>query len=362
MERLWDKAAIAAICLVALGMCSGFYAPIAAFLGAAAASSAAQLLEGKRTGQAVIAIWAASCAVLPEMLLTLPLMVCVALREKKWWLLIPAAFGAAKAESIPAASLAVAGAGVLAAVIVSLRMMELETAVQNITSMRDQGTERNIQLAEQNKKLIQAQDDAVRLATLRERNRIAREIHDNVGHMLTRSLLQAGALGIVNKDEMLKEPIESLRSTLDSAMTSIRESVHDLHDDSIDLRMVIEESAGAVDDRFTVDIDYDCGDAIPGSVKLCIAGVVKEGFSNAVKHSDGDRINLVIREHPGFWQLMMEDNGHPKTIENTGIGLSNMEERARSVGGNISFTPSERGFRIFMTIPRERNRDEDSSN
>ena len=45
------------------------------------------------------------------------------------------------------------------------------------------------------------QDYEIYLATLKERNRIAREIHDNVGHMLTRSILQLGALSVINKDE-----------------------------------------------------------------------------------------------------------------------------------------------------------------
>lgn len=45
----------------------------------------------------------------------------------------------------------------------------------------------------------------MRLATLNERNRIAREIHDNVGHLLSRSLLQVGALQVVNRDETVRQ-------------------------------------------------------------------------------------------------------------------------------------------------------------
>lgn len=73
------------------------------------------------------------------------------------------------------------------AVIIYMRVSKLEDTVGNLTALRDQITEKNMQLAEQNLRLAEAQDNEIHLATLRERNRIAREIHDNVGHMLTRS-------------------------------------------------------------------------------------------------------------------------------------------------------------------------------
>ena len=354
MERLLDKAAILLICTVALCMSGDVFSPVIALLTAVTASSAIQLLGG-RAALVIMLLWAGSCAFFPPMLLTMPVLLCDALREKKLWAMLPALAVLPHLGGFTATQLLLTAATMSAALITELRVSKLERTVVHLTSLRDEGTEQNIRLTEQNARLTEAQDNAVRLATMQERNRIAREIHDNVGHMLTRSLLQAGALSIVNKDEKLKEPLESLRSTLDSAMTSIRESVHDLHDDSIDLRKVIEDCIETVSEKFAVDLDYGCGNDIPGNIKLCIAGVVREGLSNAAKHSDGDRIKLVLREHPGFWQVVIDDNGHPKGINSGGIGLRNMEDRARSAGGTISFTPSDKGFRIFMTIPREKH-------
>lgn len=229
----------------------------------------------------------------------------------------------------------------------------MQNAHKKLITIRDNSVEKNMHLKEQNIRLAEAQDNAVRLATLRERNRIAREIHDNVGHMLTRSLLQSGALMIINKDENLKEPLESLKNTLDSAMTSIRSSVHDLYDESIDLEKIINDSISSVSERFNVHLNYSMSENVPGNIKLCIASIVKEALSNAVKHSDGDKISIMLLEHPGFYQLMIEDNGHPGKIKETGIGLKNMEERAVNAGGRITFTPSEKGFRIFMSIPKQ---------
>ena len=86
--------------------------------------------------------------------------------------------------------------------------------------------------------------------------------------------------------------------------------------------------------------------------KLCIAGIVKESISNAVKHSTGDRIFISVREHPAFYQLQVEDNGACKELADTGIGLKNMRDRAESLRGVISFTPSETGFRVFASLPK----------
>ena len=353
LNRLLDKLAIALICLISFGMAESFAAPVAALLVSLAVSSAVQLYTGKKAAACMIALWALMCGFQPVFFCALPLMIYDALWEKKWWLVLPSLTVLIRLDSLLYPQLMISLTGAAVSVIIYMRVSKLEETVSNLTSLRDEVTEKNMQLAMQNLRLAKAQDNEVHLATLRERNRIAREIHDNVGHMLTRSILQSGALMVINKDKELQEPLSSLKSTLDSAMTSIRESVHDLHDDSIDLKKVIEESIRTVDSRFDVSLDHDAGENMPGRIKLCIAGVVREGLSNAVKHSDGDKINIVIREHPGFYQLSLSDNGHPGKIKESGIGLKNMQERAESIGGRISFAAEESGFRIFMSVPKK---------
>ena len=183
------------------------------------------------------------------------------------------------------------------------------------------------------------QDYEIYLATLKERNRIAREIHDNVGHMLTRSILQLGALSVINKDETVGEAINDLSGTLNTAMTSIRSSVHDLHDDSIALKPAVEDCIRPLKDRFAVSCDYDFSERMSRDVKLCFIGVIKEALSNTAKHSDGDSIKIIIREHPALYQLSIADNGScPEKIDESGMGLANMRERAASLNGNINIT------------------------
>jgi signal transduction histidine kinase len=352
MNRLIDKALLLFICFISLFSADSFTEPVVAVFVTVSVSAAVQLLTGRRTAAVIIAAFSLLCGVYPLFFCMMPVLLYDALWEKKWWLTLPSAIVLTHTEII-SPRLLITLIGFAAAVIIYMRISRLESTVARLASLRDETAGRNQQLYENNIRLAEAQDNEIQLATMKERNRIAREIHDNVGHMLTRSLLQSGALMIINKDEKLRGPLEELRSTLDSAMTSIRESVHDLHDDSIDLKKVIEECMATVDKRFGVTLDCDeCRD-MAGNIKLCIIGVVKEGLSNAVKHSKGDRIRIAVREHPAFYQLMLEDNGSCSQIKESGIGLSNMRDRAAALGGRITFTPSAEGFRIFMSIPKQ---------
>ena len=114
-----------------------------------------------------------------------------------------------------------------------------ENLEQNLMKLRDDSTEKNLLLAEKNRMLVEKQNSEIYAATLKERNRIAREIHDNVGHLLSRSILLTGAAKTVNKEPALDSVLENLDQSLNQAMTSIRTSIHDLHDDSINLKEAV---------------------------------------------------------------------------------------------------------------------------
>lgn len=199
--------------------------------------------------------------------------------------------------------------------------------------------------------IVRNQDAEIQMATLKERNRIAREIHDNVGHLLSRCILQLGAVRMIHKDEAVAEELQSVLEGLNESMTSIRKSVHDLHNDAVDLKQSIEKLIES-NTEFTTDFDYDVENDFPMKIKYCIISVITEGFQNAVKHSNGDSISILVREHPGMYQVVFHDNGTGAVIKEDGIGLHNIENRVRELGGMVSFSV-EKGFRIFISIPKE---------
>jgi signal transduction histidine kinase len=189
------------------------------------------------------------------------------------------------------------------------------------------------------------------LATLNERNRIARDIHDNVGHMLSRSILQVGALLAVNGDENTKTGLNSIKETLSEAMDSIRNSVHNLHEESIDLNMELQK----IIDNFTfcpVNFEYSIENAIDRNIKYSFISIIKEALANVIKHSNATLISITIREHPAIYQLIVKDNGNKPTSKiGNGIGLKNIEDRVTSLNGNVNISSSS-GFKIFISIPK----------
>ncbi len=229
----------------------------------------------------------------------------------------------------------------------TLRLLQLE---QDFRQLRDTSTEYNLLLQQKNKELIKQQNSEIHVATLQERNRIAREIHDNVGHMLSRSLLQSGALIAINRDPNLNEPLACLKDTLSLAMDSIRESVHDLHDDSIDLEFSLHTMLQDFSE-YDISLEYDIESVPPKDIKYCFIAIAKEALSNISKHSNATRIKLTAREHPSFYQLIIEDNGTDISTSDTGIGLINMQDRVEQLHGHFSIG-TESGFRIFVSVPR----------
>lgn len=224
-------------------------------------------------------------------------------------------------------------------------------------SMRDASMEHDMLMEQMNHQLIEKQNAQIYNATLKERNRIAREIHDNVGHMITRSILQVGAIGVINTDEKLKAPIADLKSTLDTAMDSMRKSVHDLYDESVDLRQALAKLK-PTDSAFAFSLEYDCEDDVPRDVKYAFIAIAKEAVNNAVKHSNGDEIRIIVREHPAFYQLEIMDNGTSADERRLsgetgdGIGIKNIKERVAAIGGTMRIKADD-GFMIFVTLMKK---------
>jgi len=224
-----------------------------------------------------------------------------------------------------------------------------EGLCEELRRLRDTSKEHELLVEEKNRRMREQQDAELYAATLKERNRIAREIHDNVGHMLTRSILQMGAIKTINTNEVLKEPLEGLHETLNTAMTNIRTSVHDLHDESIDLHSALLEIIEKVDTP-DIHLNYDMGRHIPRTIKYCFISIVKEAVNNMLKHSNATRMDIIVQEHPAFYQLLIQDNGsNCKVTASDGIGLTNMKDRVRALHGNIKIS-SEDGFKILISI------------
>lgn len=243
------------------------------------------------------------------------------------------------------------------------RYQELEL---HYRKLRDDSTEGSLLLKERNTLLLKQQEYEIEHAMQQERKRIAREIHDNAGHMLSRCILMTGALKAVNRDGQLAGGLEQLSLTLSEAMDTIRSSVHNLHDESIHLQQAVNTLTA----QFTfcpISTEYEIERDIPSKICYTFLAILKEALTNTAKHSNATEVSLHILEHPAMYQLIIQDNGtspiqreiRPGEFDQagTGMGLLNMYERVRSLNGQLQVSAGN-GFRIFVSIPKEKENGE----
>lgn len=287
----------------------------------------------------------------PEWLYFVPCVYYVWISDKKWHIeyiifLLPYLLMLTKVPNI-----FLLACTMILAWILRLRYLDNESLKHSYQRQRDASKELALLMEEKNNTLLIAQEQDLHIAILNERNRIAREIHDHVGHLLSSSLLQIGALQAINRQEAMKEPLSNLRETISQGMDNVRNSVHDLHDDALDLKIVLEKLC----DEFTfckIILEYDILRPLENSIYYHVLAIIKEALNNTLKHSNASYVSLILREQPAFYQLIIHDNGTNVHINKEGIGLHNMKERVEQMHGFFNLHTVD-GFEIFITIPKE---------
>ena len=223
----------------------------------------------------------------------------------------------------------------------------LETTLYSL----DEETQRSNVLNRRYLALEESQALLQDIAVLQERQRIARDIHDHVGHELTSAILQLKALEFRIKDPALLLPVRHL---LEESMTEIRNSVHNLHDQSLNLTEEIQ----LLLDRYTycpVYKEIHLQTEPPGAVHFALLAAIKEALKNTATHSNATKAEILLSETPTFYRLLIVDNGttavkHPEA--GNGLGLLSLQQRVDALNGSMNISV-ENGFRLFITLPKE---------
>ena len=140
-------------------------------------------------------------------------------------------------------------------------------------------------------------------------------------------------------------------------MNNVRVSVHDLHDESIDLKQAIWDIVNTLEDKFKCSYEYDINTDVDRQYKYAIIGVVKEAVSNIIKYSNNDMVDITLREHPAMYQIVIRDYSIDKKelrktgSQRSGMGIQNMRDRVDALNGNIT-VDIDGGYRIFVTLPK----------
>ena len=246
------------------------------------------------------------------------------------------------------------------AALLALRTTEEETTRARLHAMRDDLREKVLALQDVNARLLRAQDHELRAAALSERTRIAREIHDGVGHVLTRLLLRVKALQVTHRDEPgVVADLATLDSDLGEALDSMRRSVHALSEEGEELATSLN-LLGSRCGIAKVDVNCSTQTEPPPAVARCVVAVVREALTNAARHGRAASARVAVTDYPAFWQVTVDNDGIPPPGDgplmdgdkNAGLGLRSMTERVEALGGRVRITPRPR-FTVFATIPRD---------
>ncbi len=202
---------------------------------------------------------------------------------------------------------------------------------------------------------------AEEIATLQERNRIAREIHDSLGHSLTALNLHleiALKLAQIQPDRSLQVLTEAKRLG-SMALQDVRSSVSTLRSDPLqgqDLPTAIHQLMAdfQLTDRLKLTCQLDLPIALPQDVATAIYRIVQEALTNIAKYAEANEASIHIQTRASEIVLKIVDNGqgfHP-THNTTGFGLQGMRERVLSLQGKFEIISApQQGCQIIATIP-----------
>jgi len=216
-------------------------------------------------------------------------------------------------------------------------------------------------LAEANRQL---RDYALRvenLAMAQERNRIARDIHDSLGHSLTALNLQLEtALKLFHhQPEKAHSFLQEAKKLGSTALQDVRQSVAAMRTDPLQ-QMSLEEAIAALIQDFTTTTGIQPTTSIqiarplPPDMRTSLYRIVQEALTNITKHADATETRLSLHTLPEAIALQISDNGngfHP-TQNSSGFGLQGMRERTHALGGTLNIHSAlGEGTTLEVTLP-----------
>ena len=198
------------------------------------------------------------------------------------------------------------------------------------------------------------------LATSQERNRIAQEIHDALGHSLTALTVHLEA---VNKlwtvdPTQARELFEEAQKLAGHALQDVRSSVSTMRNDPLidqSLSEALESLLDEIRRTHTVEINSQISleQPIPPTLKITVYRIMQEALTNILKHGEASHISLIAQSNREL-KIMIQDNGRGFDVEQntTGFGLQSMQERTRAQQGQIQImTAPGEGCQIQLSFP-----------
>lgn len=200
------------------------------------------------------------------------------------------------------------------------------------------------------------------LATTKERNRLAREIHDNLGHYLTVVNVQIRAAQALLKQDADKaaDALNKAQQYTQEGLAAVRQSVSSLRESPLGDRPLSETITTLVEQSRASGIvtEFEIRGTerpLTPQIALTLFRVAQEGLTNVRRHARASRVDLILDYmNPAMISITIQDNGVGTQInENgSGFGLLGLRERAQQLGGRVvTDSMLGKGFRLVIEVP-----------
>ena len=202
-------------------------------------------------------------------------------------------------------------------------------------------------------------DSQHELGLMQERNRIARDLHDSIGHALSTVIIQLEAIAKLSEDESPKaaEMSLNLRDFTKSSLDDVRTSINHLKPKNYD-KFEFIDSLKALVDNYNLSSPIDSYFSfnkplwtLNSSQQELIYRAIQEFLSNSTKHSNADEIRIFLNYNLESIILSMQDNGQGASEVVEGIGLKSLKERVSLNNGSLQIsTAINEGFRTRIVL------------
>ncbi|WNR43927.1 sensor histidine kinase [Paenibacillus roseipurpureus] len=245
---------------------------------------------------------------------------------------------------------------------IGLSLQRVVTSNEHTEKLLEENQRQYHLIHEQNNVLEQYANQIEQLTLVEERNRMARELHDTVGHTFTSVIMGMDAVSylIEVSPEKAKEKLDVLRGVTRAGLEEVRRSIHQMVPQEGDVLLSHQLShlanefalhTGTHIEFTTVSEEFD----IPKLTKLSLIRCLQESLTNAKRHGKASSIQIVLTYADDQVSLRVEDDGVGTSDLKVGFGINAMQERISALQGMLSVhSLSEQGTVVHCTIPVKR--------